>query len=44
MVRWATVDHQALNAERVRVDVDAYIDTHPDAERVRAEFNAAATD
>jgi hypothetical protein len=41
MVRWATVDQPALNAQRVRADVDAYIDTHPDAARVRAEFDAA---
>ena len=43
MVRWATVDQPALNAERVRLDVEAYIATHPDADRVRAEFDAAAT-
>jgi len=43
MVRWATVEQPAINAERVRVDVEAYIATHPDADRVRAEFDAAAT-
>ena len=42
MVRWATVDQPALNAERVRAEVDACIATHPDAPRVRAEFAAAA--
>jgi hypothetical protein len=42
MVRWATVDQPALNAERVRAEVEAYIDTHPDAARVHAEFAAAA--
>ena len=42
MVRWATVEQPALNAERVRAEVEAYIDTHPDATRVRAEFDAAA--
>ena len=42
MVRWATVEQPALNAERVRADVEAYIATHPDAARVRAEFDAAA--
>ena len=41
MVRWATVDQPALVAERVRSDVDAYIATHPDADRVRAEFDRA---
>jgi hypothetical protein len=43
MVRWATIDQPALNAERVRVDVEAYIATHPDAGRVRAEFEAAGS-
>ncbi len=42
MVRWATVEQPRLNAEQVRRDVDAYIATHPDAARVRAEFAAAA--
>jgi hypothetical protein len=41
MVRWATVDQPVLNAERVRPEVEAYIATHPDADRVRAEFDAA---
>ena len=41
MVHWATVDQPALNAERVRAEVEAYIDTHPDAARVRSEFDAA---
>jgi len=41
MVRWATVDQPTLNAPQVRADVDAYIATHPDADRVRAEFDAA---
>ncbi len=43
MVRWATVDQPALNAERVRLDVDAYLATHPDAQRVRAEFDGAGS-
>ena len=43
MVRWATVDQPALNAERVLADVEDYIGTHPDSERVRAECDAAAT-
>jgi hypothetical protein len=41
MVQWATVEQPRLNAEQVRLDVDAYIATHPDAERIRAEFAAA---
>ena len=41
MVRWATVEQPALNAERVRNDVEAYIATHDEADRVRAEFDAA---
>ena len=41
MVQWATVEQPVLNAERVRRDVHDYISTHPDAERVRAEFAAA---
>lgn len=40
MVRWATVDQPALTAPQVRADVEAYIATHPDAARVRAEFDA----
>jgi hypothetical protein len=43
MVTWATVDQPALNVERIRPEIDAYIATHPDAARVRAEFDAAAT-
>jgi hypothetical protein len=43
MVAWATVDQPALNVERIRPEIDAYIATHPDAARVRAEFDAAAT-
>jgi hypothetical protein len=41
MVHWATVEQPRLTAEQVRLDVDAYIGTHPDADRVRAEFAAA---
>lgn len=41
MVHWATVEQPRLTAEQVRLDVDAYIATHPDADRVRAEFAAA---
>jgi hypothetical protein len=43
MVTWATVDQPALNVERIRPEIDVYIATHPDAARVRAEFDAAAT-
>jgi len=43
MVEWATVTQPALNVERVRPDVEAYIATHPEAARVQAEFDAAAT-
>lgn len=42
MVRWATVDQPALNAPQVRADVEAYIATHPDSDRVLAEFNAVS--
>ncbi len=42
MVQWATDEQPRLNAERLRQDVDDYIGTHPDADRVRAEFAAAA--
>jgi hypothetical protein len=41
MVHWATVEQPALNVERVRPEVEAYIATHPEADRVRAEFDAA---
>ena len=41
MVQWATVDQPRLNADRIRQEVDDYIATHPDADRVRAEFAAA---
>jgi hypothetical protein len=41
MVRWATVEQPHLNAERVRRDLDDYIATHPDAQRIRAEIAAA---
>jgi hypothetical protein len=42
LVKWATVDQPALNAERVRPELEAYIATHPDASRVQAEFDSAA--
>ena len=42
MVRWATVDQPALNAPQVRADVEAYISTHGEPERVLAEFDAVA--
>jgi hypothetical protein len=41
MVQWATVEQPRLNAEQVRRDVEAYIATHPDADRVRVEFATA---
>ena len=41
LVRWATVEQPTLTVERVRPDLQAYIATHPDAERVQAEFDAA---
>ncbi len=43
MVHWATVEQPRLNAERVREDLDDYIATHPDADRVRTEIAAAAS-
>jgi len=42
MVRWATVDQPSLTAPQVRADVEAYIATHPEADRVLAEFDAVA--
>ena len=42
MVRWATVDQPSLTAPQVRSDVEAYIATHPEADRVLAEFDAVA--
>ncbi len=41
MVHWATVVKPARDAERVRVDVYERIARHPEADRVRAEFDAA---
>jgi hypothetical protein len=41
MVKWATVEQPALAVERIRPEVEAYIATHPEADRVRAEFAAA---
>jgi hypothetical protein len=41
MVQWATVDQPALNVERVRPELESYIATHGEADRVRAEFDAA---
>ena len=43
MVRWATVDQPSLTAPQVRSDVEAYIATHPEADRVLAEFDAVAS-
>jgi len=43
LVRWATVSQPTLTAERVRPQLDDYISTHPEAARVRAEFDAAAS-
>ena len=42
MVRWATVEQPSLTAPQVRSDVEAYIATHPEADRVLAEFGAVA--
>lgn len=39
MVQWATVEQPALAAEQIRPEVHAYIATHPEADRVRAEFD-----
>ncbi len=43
LVHWATVEQPALSVARIRPDYEAYIATHPEAERVRAEFDAAGT-
>ncbi len=40
MVRWATVEQPALAAPQIRADLDAYVSTHPEADRVRAELAA----
>ena len=42
MVHWATVTKPAADAERARANLEARISAHPDAARVRAEFDAAA--
>ena len=41
MVHWATVDKPVLDAERARENLETLIRSHPDADRVRAEFEAA---
>ncbi len=43
MVRWATVEQPSLAAPQVRSDVEAYIATHPEPDRVLAEFDAVAS-
>ena len=43
MVEWATVIKPASDAKKARADLSALIDTHPDAARIRTEFDAAAT-
>jgi hypothetical protein len=42
LVRWATVEQPVLVAERQRTEIEARIREHPDADRVLAEFVAAA--
>jgi hypothetical protein len=42
LVRWATVEQPSLVAERQRNNLAAVIERHPDAARVRAEFERAA--
>ena len=42
LVRWATVEQPALVAERQRNNLAAVIERHPEAARVRAEFERAA--
>jgi hypothetical protein len=43
LVNWATVEQPALTAERVRPDLEAYIRTHSDADRVLGEFADAGS-
>ena len=43
LVRWATVEQPELMVAQLRPEYEAYIATHPDAERVQAEFDAADT-
>ena len=43
MVEWATVIKPANDAERAETDLFALIDSHPEAARIRAEFDAAGT-
>lgn len=42
LVRWATVDQPSLAAAQQRQVIEARIADHPDAEQVRAQFDAAA--
>jgi len=42
LVHWATVEQPELTAERLRPELEAYIKTHPEADRVLAEFDAEA--
>ncbi|NND73637.1 MAG: hypothetical protein HKN44_01395 [Ilumatobacter sp.] len=41
LVQWATVEQPALSVARIRPAYEAYIATHPDADRVQAAFDAA---
>ena len=40
LVHWATVEQPKAVGERVRMEVEEYIATHDDSERVQAEFDA----
>ncbi len=42
LVTWATVDKPALEAEQTRATLEERIAAHPEADRVLAEFRAAA--
>ncbi len=43
MVHWATVKKPLLDAQRSRDNLEALIREHPEADRIMAEFEAAAT-
>ena len=43
MVHWATVDKPVLDAERAWENLETLIRSHPDADRILAEFEAAGT-
>ncbi len=43
MVRWATMEKPVLDAERSRQNLQTLIESHPDAQRILSEFEAAGS-